>query len=249
MKFIKIILLAVVLFGAGNSSVNACSKSKKQKSKQVLATMERVADWQLASWEKNGTTWPKWDWTNGAGYVGIEKLGRISKNPVYLETLLQFSKDLDWNTGPNRFYADDYIVGYTFTKMYLKHKDPQMIAKFRALADSIVAQPHTESLEWKNDINHREWAWCDALFMGPPALSILAKATGEMKYMDITDKLWWKTYDYLYDKEEHLFFRDGSHFKRREKNGEKVFWSRGNGWVMAGLALTLDNMPKKVSNP
>ncbi len=244
MKVHKIIFLAIILFFTGNSSVNALNKVKNTKAKQVLTVMEKVADWQLASWKQNGTTWPKWDWTNAAGYIGLEKLGLISKNPAYLETLLQFSKDLDWNTGPNRFYADDYTVGYTFTKMYQKHKDPKMIAKFRLLADSIVAQPHTESLEWKNDINHREWAWCDALFMGPPALSLLGKATGEMKYMDITDKLWWKTYDYLYDKEEYLYFRDGSNFTKSEKNGKKVFWSRGNGWVMAGLALTIDNMPK-----
>lgn len=214
------------------------------KPKQVLKTIERVADWQLNTWKEKGMIYPKWDWTNAAGYAGIYKLSEISKNKGYAELLVSIGNDLKWKTGPEPFYADDYCVGLTYTNLYLKHKDPKMIESFRLLADSIVAQPHTESLEWKNDINHWEWAWCDALFMGPPALSLFSKATNDLKYMDITDKLWWKTYDYLYDKEEHLYFRDGSNFLKRENNGKKVFWSRGNGWVMAGLVMVLDNMPK-----
>ncbi|HYO21069.1 MAG TPA: glycoside hydrolase family 88 protein, partial [Flavisolibacter sp.] len=119
----------------------------------------------------------------------------------------------------------------------------KMIANFRRLADSIVLLQHTESLEWKNQVRFREWAWCDALFMGPTALSYLSTATGGRKYLDIATRLWWKTTDYLYDSTEHLYWRDGSYIGRKEKNGEKMFWSRGNGWVMGGLVRVLENMP------
>ena len=238
-------ILSVLFLISINLAASDTIKTKKKyyKPKEILTTVEKVADWQLNSWKEKGMAYPKWDWTNAAGYVGLYHLGTISKKTDYHDILLSIGKELKWNTGPERFYADDYCIGYTYSKLSLKHKDPQMIARFRLLADSIVAQPHTESLEWKNDINHREWAWCDALFMGPPALSMLSVATQDPKYLDITDKLWWKTYDYLYDKEEHLYFRDGSNFTKRENNGSKVFWSRGNGWVMAGLALLLENMP------
>src|SRR5690606_9813659 len=30
----------------------------------------------------------------------------------------------------------------------------------------------------------------------------------------------------------------------KESNGEKIFWSRGNGWVLAGLVRVLDELPK-----
>lgn len=237
-------LLVVILL---ISSVSSYARENKPKSvfkaKQVLKTIEKVADWQLATWEEKGTTWPKWDWTNATGYTGFFELGKISKKDTYHNYLLEVGKELNWNTGPHRFYADDYCIGQTYANLAMKYKDEKMVAKFRLLADSIVAQPHTESLEWKNDINHREWAWCDALFMGPPALAYLATATSERKYLDMADKLWWKTYDYLYDKEEHLYYRDGSNFTKRETNGKKVFWSRGNGWVMAGLVRFIDNMP------
>ena len=37
--------------------------------------------------------------------------------------------------------------------------------------------------------------------------------------------------------------RDASYRSKREKNGRKVFWSRGNGWVMGGIVGVLEHMP------
>ena len=58
----------------------------------------------------------------------------------------------------------------------------------------------------------------------------------------------------LYDKKENLFARDGrflwtgSPKDVKEINGNKVFWSRGNGWVLGGLALLLTDLPKDYPN-
>jgi rhamnogalacturonyl hydrolase YesR len=119
-----------------------------------------------------------------------------------------------------------------------------MIAPFIKQADSILSQPHTEALNWKNNIQNREWAWCDALYMGPPALAYLSTATGDPKYLDMACKLWWKTTDFLFDPTEKLYFRDESYVQKRERNGAKTFWIRGNGWVVGGLVRMLENMPK-----
>jgi rhamnogalacturonyl hydrolase YesR len=219
-------------------------KPEKIKAKAVKKIMERVADWQLKSWNANGSKHPWYDWTNAAGYTGLMALANISNNKQYIQTLVDKGNLLNWEAGPRRFHADDYCIGQTYSLLYGKYKDEKMIANFRRQADSIVAAPHTESLEWKNNITDREWAWCDALFMAPTALCYLSTVTGEQKYMDIASKLWWKTTDYLYDNTEHLYFRDGSYLGKKEKNGAKVFWSRGNGWVFAGLARVLENMPE-----
>jgi rhamnogalacturonyl hydrolase YesR len=85
--------------------------------------------------------------------------------------------------------------------------------------------------------------------MAPPALVKLSTATGDKKYMEYSDKLYHECYNLLYNKEEHLFSRDlgyvikGETSDRYEANGEKIFWSRGNGWVMGGLALLLSELP------
>ena len=81
--------------------------------------------------------------------------------------------------------------------------------------------------------------------MAPPALAAASASTGDLKYIDLANKLWWKTTGYLYDKEEHLYYRDSRFFEQKEPNGKKVFWSRGNGWVMAGAVRMLENMPEQ----
>ncbi|MEO8822728.1 MAG: DUF4861 family protein [Ginsengibacter sp.] len=219
-------------FGQNNSQANS-----------TLQIMKKVADWQLQSWERQGMRHAKYDWTNGAAYAGFMALNEIANDPKYSKAMCRIGEDLDWNTGPRRTMADDYCVAQMFSQMYSLYRQPKMIAHFKQQADSIVEMPHTESLEWKNNIHDREWAWCDALFMGPPALAYLSTATGDQKYLDIASKLWWKTTDYLFDPSESLYFRDGSYLNKKEANGTKMFWSRGNGWVMGGLVRMLDNMP------
>ena len=79
---------------------------------------------------------------------------------------------------------------------------------------------------------------------GAACLGEDVQGTGERRYLDYVHEQWRKTYDLLYDKEEHLYARDASYIVKREPNGKKVFWSRGEGWVMGGLARTLDYIPK-----
>jgi rhamnogalacturonyl hydrolase YesR len=57
------------------------------------------------------------------------------------------------------------------------------------------------------------------------------------------DRQWWVTSELLYDPSEHLYSRDTSFLDKHEGNGKKIFWSRGNGWVIAGLAEVLEEMP------
>ena len=215
----------------------------KAKPDSILKVMNKVADWQLHEWQEHGSRHPKWFWTMGACYAGYVALNQVGHNPKYFNEMRSIGETLKWNTGPNREMADDYCVAQMYSQLYTVNKQPEMIAHFRALADSIMARPHTESLEWKNNIASREWAWCDALFMGPPAIAYLSTATGDQKYLDFATKMWFKTTNYLFNKDENLYFRDSRFFTQKEKNGQKIFWSRGNGWVMAGLVRMLSNMP------
>ncbi|WP_412468273.1 glycoside hydrolase family 105 protein [Pedobacter sp. KLB.chiD] len=242
--------LLLVLLLSNYSVLNTFSAQTPLKRDSTLATanifktMQRVADWQLNTWKNKGFNHRKADWTNGACYTGIFAFGNLRGNERYLKTLIDIGNELGWNTGHLRSYADDYCVGQTYAQLYSKFKQKKMIAPFILQADSIISQPHDEPLNWKNNIQKREWAWCDALFMGPPSLAYLSTATKDEKYLNTAIKLWWKTTGFLYDPEEKLFFRDESFFARREKNGQKIFWSRGNGWVLAGLVRVLENMPE-----
>ncbi|WP_354358745.1 glycoside hydrolase family 88 protein [Pedobacter sp. UYP30] len=210
----------------------------------IIHIMKKTADWQWKDLHEHGWRKPKTDWTNGAMYAGMLALAKIANDDSYYKELVKVGEENKWGCGSQHLLADDYCVGQTYSQLYTLFHDSIYIAKFKERADTIAALPHTESLLWENQIQNREWAWCDALFMGPPSLGYLFKATGDIKYLNIASKLWWKTSDYLYDTKEHLFYRDSRYFDKKEKNGSKVFWSRGNGWVLAGLVRVLEVMPK-----
>lgn len=238
-------LVAATLWGTANAQTK---KDSLLQPSYITSVMQRVASWQIGEFEKGKNRWPKWDWTNGAFYTGVMELANVTGNETYHNFLINIGKANNWNTGPRRFFGDDYCVAQTYSQLYAVYKKPEMIAKFRLLADSIVAKQHNESLEWKNSIQLREWAWCDALFMAPPALAYLSSATGDLKYLQKADQLWWKTTAFLFDSTENLYFRDGRYINQREANGQKMFWARGNGWVMGGLVRMLNNMPADYAN-
>jgi unsaturated rhamnogalacturonyl hydrolase len=235
---VKKLLIIFLLAGITTQVVYA-----KPKPDSILKIMDKVADWQLHEWQDGRRVHQEWHWTMGACYAGYMALNEVDHNPKYPEAMRHIGEDLKWNTGPNRQMADDYCIAQMYSQLYLVEKKPQMISNFKILADSIMGRPHTESLEWKSNIANREWAWCDALFMGPPAFAYLSTATGDHKYLDFATSMWLKTTDCLFDKDENLYFRDSRFFTQKEKNGQKIFWSRGNGWVVAGLVRMLSNMP------
>ena len=49
------------------------------------------------------------------------------------------------------------------------------------------------------------------------------------------------TTDFLFDKKENLYYRDESYMGKLD-NGTKIFWSRGNGWVFAGLTNIMNEL-------
>ncbi len=218
--------------------------SAELKPGAVLTAMERVADWQLAHPSRHKTT----DWTQGALYAGMMALAGLSESSRYIDAMMQMGATNQWQLGARKFHADDHCVGQTYVELSLIKKSPALIQPMRQQFDDILANPSTiTSLEFTQLPRGKaseKWAWCDALFMGPPAWVRLASATGEARYRDFAITNWWLTSDYLYDKDEHLYFRDSTYFKKSEANGKKVFWSRGNGWVMGGLVRTLQFLPK-----
>lgn len=242
---VKKILYAVGFFCTVYVTANAqYNTDTALKPALILKNMRKVADWQIREFEEGKNPYTKNGWENGAMYTGIIALKNIEdKEGKYDRFLYNIGETNDWQTGPERLYADEYCVGQMYSLMYIKHKEPKMIEKFKALADTIVERRFDESLAFKNKVYLQEWAWCDALFMGPTALGYLSTATGNPAYLKKADTLWWKTSDYLYNKKVQLYFRDSTFFTKRESNGAEVFWSRGNGWVMGGLARVMDNMP------
>jgi unsaturated rhamnogalacturonyl hydrolase len=215
----------------------------------IKTILKAVADWQV----KTPLAHEPADWTNGALYAGMVEWAGIAGNDSYYDWLRGISEKNGWTylvrKNPlGRYHAHDYCVGQTYIELYRKYKDKNMIKPMKAYLDRILKDPATGDLKFENSKDYwstQRWSWCDALFMGPTVWAKMANVTGKKKYLEFMYKEYKATTDYLYDKNEDLYFRDSNYFTKKEANGAKVFWGRGNGWVFAGLPIIIREIPAK----
>jgi rhamnogalacturonyl hydrolase YesR len=237
----------IILVGLAALSVGllACNKKSELDANQVASSLQRVADWQIEHFRDNfsGRKEPHHirDWTNGALYVGMHKWAKLSKDQRYLDWLKYISDKSDWELHWRPYMADDHVVGQLYLDLYKHYQDPKMIERTKKSIDFIRANPSTQPIELDNYANMERWTWCDALFMGPPVWAKLAKITGDKSYVDWMMKEFEATTQHLFDAEEALYYRDNSYIGKLV-HGEKIFWSRGNGWVFGGLTLIMDEL-------
>lgn len=207
--------------------------------------LRRVLAWQTPRLK------PAKDWERGVLLAGITAAYGATGDPAFKDAATAQGIANQWQLGPRVRNADDQCVGQGYCELYLLERDPkarnpEQIAALKENLDAMLAvQEETKRLDWN---------WCDALFMAPPAFAQLSIATGDPKYRDFLHREWKRTTDLLYDTNERLFFRDARYKPRnlsaednkkwREPNGKFIFWSRGNGWVLAGTARVLEYLPK-----
>ncbi|MCR4603218.1 MAG: DUF4861 family protein [Prevotella sp.] len=133
-------------------------------------------------------------------------------------------------------FGDWQICFQTYLDMYEMNPDDYKIKRAIEVMDYEVRQPQTDF-----------WWWADALYMVMPVFSKLYKATGEVKYLDkLYANFKWAD-ELMYDQEAQLYYRDAKYIYPKVKtacDGGKSFWARGDGWVLAGLAKVLADMPE-----
>jgi len=201
------------------------------KPKTIETAMRKVGDWELA----RSQPYFSQDWTFAALYAGFMAAAKSLHEARYEDAMLQVGNKFDWKLGPRLAHADDQAIGQTYLDLYRDYHEARMMEPTREQFDALM--------KMADDPGKPVWWWCDALFMAPPVWARLYRDTGDKSYLDYMDREWWITSNLLYDPAEHLYFRDASYLHKQEANGKKLFWSRGNGWVMAGLARVLEEMP------
>jgi unsaturated rhamnogalacturonyl hydrolase len=206
--------------------------SPKLRRRANAKAMRKVGDWELTRTRERFDQ----DWTFAALYAGFMAASQTLPYTRYEKAMLGAGNKFDWKLGPRLVHADDQAIGQTYLALYRRHHDLKMIGPLRTQFDELLKTP--------DNPDKPVWWWCDALFMAPRVWAGLAKATGEKSYLDYMDRQWWITSNLLYNPQEHLYSRDASFLDKHETNGKKIFWSRGNGWVMAGLARVLEIMPE-----
>ncbi len=143
----------------------------------------------------------------------------------------------DFPSNENTANAEDLAISSIYFKIY--EKDTTKITIFtptKSRIDSIV-----------NSYKLDDWARLEALYSIMPILAKVAKFTNQEQYHDKLFQIFSfaKNVEGLYSDQEFLWYRDIT-FKPPFKTvtGQNCFWSRGNGFLAAGLTKVLSILPK-----
>lgn len=237
-------LLIALLVLIGSCMLQAQTPDTPPDTKQA---MKRVADWQIAHMKE--VPYGDLNWVNATFYLGLyrwaELAERENNDSSYFDWLMRLGRRNYWQVDKRMYHADDVCVAQTYLLMYDKYKRRDMLVPTQARLEWVIDHPSRGSfkLDYSDGTTLERWTWCDALFMAPPVYLHMYNITGDKKYIRFMDKEYKATYDYLFDKEDSLFYRDQRYFTQKEANGAKVFWGRGNGWVLGGLVELLRGLP------
>jgi rhamnogalacturonyl hydrolase YesR len=250
-------LAAVAAVGAPLSHAAAAPPTDATAPSSALDHAVRLAEWQLermaaapvsrATTDTNNTR----AWEQAAFWIGMTALADAGGPPRIREAITAMGQANGWRPGEKTYFADDHAITQAYLWAAKNGAGPAATIPTRATFDQVVGKPAVTTLAFyvpPEGYHAAEcldrWCWCDALFMAPPAFIELSRQTGDPRYRDFALKEFWATTDFLYDPVERLYYRDSRFFERRDAQARKMFWSRGNGWVFAGLARIIPLLPE-----
>jgi rhamnogalacturonyl hydrolase YesR len=215
----------------------------------IVAAMLRAKAYQ----EREGRL--RFDWLSGTFYSGVFACYEVTGIQEFLDAARAWCASGQWICAAGYpLNADAVCTAQTFLDVYSVDNDPKQIEHIKRVfeqhyfgAETIDKKLLGHAL-WKEEsrpfTGRNLWWWCDALYMAPPVMARLGRATGDARYYTLMHRLFWDTTAYLYSAEERLFFRDKRFFDSKTPSGKPVFWGRGNGWVIGGLVRTIDYIPQ-----
>lgn len=241
----KNVLRYLPLFAAAALAPTA-SAADNTESAKVRQIIEKVNDRWQATHAPEATPF----WHVAAYHTGNMEAYRLTGKPEYLDYSTAWAEHNNWKgatsddrsrwrydygeTPDHVLFGDWQICFQTYADLYNILPDDRRIRRAREVMEYEMSTPADDY-----------WWWADGLYMVMPVMTKLYGITGDGRYLD-------KLYTYLcmadsimFDPEENLYYRDAKYVwpKHKSANGKKDFWARGDGWVLAGLAKVLADLP------
>lgn len=237
----------LLFIGCAMVGVVATAGTPTDESRKVRDIISKVNDrWQA---DHSAETWAFWD--NAAYHTGNMEAYFLTGNEAWRDYSERWAEHNQWKGAKSNdrskwkyatygeddehvMFGDWQICFQTYADLYNILPDDRRISRAREVMEYEMSTPD-------NDY----WWWADGLYMVMPVMTKLHKITGNPLYLD-------KLYDYIQysdsimlDAETGLYYRDGKYVypKHKSVNGKKDFWARGDGWVLAGLAKVLKDLP------
>ena len=246
---LTVILLALSLMLGGCATPAEPAIGVKRS--EVLAQIDKVNTYWQA--HKPAKEWAFWD--VAAYHTGNIEAYRVTGNERYRRYSEEWAEHNAWKgaasdnkaawkynygeTPEHVLFGDWQICFQTYADLYMMDKnpdkDPRKIARAREVMEYQMSTP-----------NRDYWWWADGLYMVMPVMTKMFKITGNRQYLDKLHEYYEHANSIMYDAEEQLYYRDAKYVypKHKSSSGKKDFWARGDGWVFAGLAKVLAELPK-----
>ena len=242
--------LYVTLFSAfllGSTICTGCAEKKTSSSGEVIEMIHKVNGY----WQMNHPEHGRSFWDNAAYHTGNMEVYFLTKKPEYLEYSKEWAEHNQWKGAKSDDKtcwkysygeSDDYVLFgdyqicfQTYADLYNLEPDTQKIARAREVMEYQMSTP-----------NRDYWWWADGLYMVMPVMTKMYNITKNPLYLEKLHEYLVYADSIMYDEEAGLYYRDGKYVypKHKSVNGKKDFWARGDGWVLAGLAKVLKDLPK-----
>ncbi|HWB94151.1 MAG TPA: glycoside hydrolase family 88 protein [Puia sp.] len=236
------LLLAVLLFTATAQA----QKIQAPQQQDILKSMRLANSYFMNKWPDPGKeivtniARPSNIWTRAVYYEGLMGLYSIDPQKEYYDYAVSWGTKHHWmpRNGVTDRNADDQCAGQTWIDLYSMDPQTERVANIKTCIDNMV---HSDKCD--------DWHWIDAIQMAMPVFVRLGVLYHDTSYFRKMYDLYHFTKTVhgghgLYNPEEHLWWRDKDFVPPyKEPNGQNCYWSRGNGWVLAALARTLDLLP------
>ena len=241
-------LLMLTATNGGSSSIkaqgtNTLPVTTKREALEVLHSVNQY--WQT-NHPKHGNAF----WHQAAYHTGNMAAYEVTGSKEYLAFSQSWAEQNEWK-GAKSNNRNNWKYSYGENDDYVLFGDWQIC--FQVYADLYKLEPEEHKIARALEVmayqmstpRNDYWWWADGLYMVMPVMTRLYHISGNDLYLE-------KLYDYfafardlMYDEEADLFYRDAKYIypAHKTKNGKKDFWARGNGWVFAGLAKVLKELP------
>ena len=207
-------------------------------------------------WQTNNPAEVRAFWDHAAYHTGNIEVHKLLKDQQMLDYSVRWAEHNHWQgaTEPDskkwkyRQYGEgqDYVLFGDWQICFQTYIDLYNLDAADKKSERKVARAK-EVMGFEADSKDNDfWWWADALYMVMPVMTKMYKLTGDTKYLDKLYANLCHSDSIMLDDETGLYFRDGKYIfpKHKTASGKKDFWARGDGWVLAGLAKVLQDMPK-----
>lgn len=241
----KNVLRYLPLFAAAALAPTAFAADNTESAK-VRQIIEKVNDRWQATHAPEATPF----WHVAAYHTGNMEAYRLTGKPEYLDYSTAWAEHNNWKgatsddrsrwrydygeTPDHVLFGDWQICFQTYADLYNILPDDRRIRRAREVMEYEMSTPADDY-----------WWWADGLYMVMPVMTKLYGITGDGRYLDKLYTYLCKADSIMFDPEENLYYRDAKYVwpKHKSANGKKDFWARGDGWVLAGLAKVLADLP------